>query len=63
MLKLILEIMCDELPEMNSLKEHSEFLTTEEKSKIFLQALNRVLFAEVNEIAGDGEVMISRPIF
>ena len=46
-LKLILEIMCEDLPPIGNLSFSSEFLSKEEKSKIFLEALNRVLFADL----------------
>lgn len=39
--------MCNELPRIDKLNVKTDLLTKEEKSMIFMEALNRVLFAEI----------------
>jgi hypothetical protein len=39
--------MCEELPEIGELNVQTDLISREEKSTIFLEALNRVLFSHL----------------
>ena len=47
LIRLVLEIMCNDLPPIDKLNLKTELLSKEEKSKIFLEALIRVLFGDI----------------
>lgn len=47
-IRLILEVMCRELPAIEKLDLRTDILSKEEKSRIFLEALMRVLFGDTN---------------
>ena len=53
-MRLILELMCRELPAIEKLDLKTDVLTKEEKSRIFLEALIRVLFGEMSMVEGRG---------
>jgi hypothetical protein len=46
--------MCKELPPIEKLDLRTDVLSMEEKSKIFLEALTRVLFADFPYLEGRG---------